>query len=74
MRMKFSHENYMISYEIICNQMRLFQPGSFYCARVIMRYGDPFDFDSISLPLELQSFIASHSAQGKLKLTVSFCS
>ena len=27
MRMKFSHENYMISYEIICNHMRLFQPG-----------------------------------------------
>ena len=29
MRMKFSHENYMISYEIICNHMRLFQPGIF---------------------------------------------
>ena len=26
--MKFSHENYMISYEIICNHMRLFQPGT----------------------------------------------
>jgi hypothetical protein len=28
MRMKFSFENHMISFEIICNHMRLFQPGS----------------------------------------------
>lgn len=40
-------------------------PLSFDCARVMIHYGIPFDFDSISLPLELQSFIASHGAEGK---------
>jgi hypothetical protein len=40
-------------------------PVSFDCARVMIHYGIPFDFDSISLPLELQSFIASHGAEGK---------
>jgi hypothetical protein len=47
-------------------------PLSFYCARVMIRHGIPFDFDSISLPLELQSFMASHSAEGKLKRKIMF--
>ena len=33
MRIKFSHENHMISYEIMCNHMRLFQPGFLLLAR-----------------------------------------
>jgi hypothetical protein len=61
-------DNYVHPYFV--SLINTVHPLSCYAARVIRRYGIPFDENRI--PVHLQPFVACHSAKGKLQIKEDF--